>query len=242
MAEDAFDFYPCLVDKAPASIYVNLRFIDGERPAGADTRFSIAFGMNAPGPHGIGSADEGETLDAIERDLIAALGRHGLVYAGRIRGRGEWESTFYGPASAGGIVRELAEATKRGHEVRSSADAEWRYYAELLVPDAERLRWMDDRRLVEILAEQGDRLATPRAVEHKLQFPSAATREAFIVDVQRDGFRMNTTVENDHEHVAHVEREDSIELDHIHEVVMKLSDKAHAHGGSYVGWTAPISG
>jgi hypothetical protein len=241
MAEDAFDFYPCLVDKAFASIYVNLRYVDDERPAVADTRFSVVFEINAPGPHGIGTAAEGEALDAIEQTLMAQLGAHGLVYAGRVRTRGEWEVVFYGPASAAGVVRQSAEAAGRDHKIRSEADPGWRYYLELLVPDAERVRWMDDRRLVQVLAEQGDRLQVPRAVEHKLEFPSAATRDAFVTDAQRDGFHLVTTVENDHVHVAHVERTDAIELDQIHDVVMILVDAAHRHGGTYVGWTAGIT-
>ena len=81
MADDAFDFYPCLVDRAPASIYVNLRYLDGERPAGADTRLSIVFGLDAPGSHGIGNAGEAETLDEIEHGLIKGLSSHGVVYS-----------------------------------------------------------------------------------------------------------------------------------------------------------------
>jgi hypothetical protein len=100
---------------------------------------------------------------------------------------------------------------------------------------------MDDRRLVQILAEQGDRLTTPRPVEHAVQFPSRATRDAFVTDAQYKGFHLVTTVDGEHEHVVHVGRADAIELEHIHEVVMTVADLAHAHGGTYVRWTAPIT-
>jgi hypothetical protein len=62
-----------------------------------------------------------------------------------------------------------------------------------------------------------------------------------VIDVQHAGFHMVSTVENDHDHVVHVEREDAIELDHIHDVVMTLIDKAHRHGGTYVAWTSAIT-
>jgi hypothetical protein len=49
--DDAFEFYPCLVDGAPASIYVNLTFQSSTVP-GADTRYTIAIAMREPGEHG----------------------------------------------------------------------------------------------------------------------------------------------------------------------------------------------
>ena len=66
-----------------------------------------------------------------------------------------------------------------------SPEAAWTYYRELLLPDAERRQWMDDRRMVQILSEQGDRLATPRRVDHRLSFPDTPSRDTFITAVNR---------------------------------------------------------
>lgn len=237
---DAFDFYPCLVDGKPASIYVNLGFED-ERPAGADVRYSVEIAMRDPGPHGAGTADEAEVLNAFEEAAIEALRAHGLFYAGRVRTQGSWEIAFYGPLGRLAHVEALGAPGPRRVQVRQDADPGWRYYHELLLPDAERKQWMDDRRLVQILEEQGDRLITPRAVDHWAYFPSAAQRDAFVERVRALGFAAEAEGDDGgSKHGARATRTDPIELDHIHDVVMLLVDAAEACGGEYDGWETSI--
>lgn len=233
-SDDEFEFYPCTVDGAPASIYVNLKFEHAPPPA-ADTCYTIAIAMRERGEHGIGTADESEALNTIEEALIA---KDLVTYVGRLRCNGLWEIVFYGPAghltTLLGLVRDRAGGRK--HAGRANRDATWTYYKDLLLPDAERRRWMDDRRIVQILTEQGDRLATPRRVDHHLTFPTTAARDAFLAAAPAAGF----TVELTDDLLLHLHREDPIELDHIHDVVMTLVDAATAHGGTYERWTAGI--
>lgn len=235
---DAFDFYPCLVDGKPSSIYVNLGF-EKEKPAGADVRYTIAIAMRDPGPHGAGTADEGEILNAFEERAIATLAPYGLIYAGRLRTHGLWEITFYGPVGQLAHVEALGAPGPRRVQAHQDADPGWRYYHELLLPDEERAQWMDDRRLVQILEEQGDRLTTPRAVDHWAYFPSAEQREAFFERARALGFTAEAE-ESEHGHGARATRTDPIELDHIHDVVMSLVDAAKACGGEYDGWETSI--
>jgi hypothetical protein len=116
-------------------------------------------------------------------------------------------------------------------------EPEWTYYRELLLPDAERRQWMDDRRMVQILREQGDRLSTPRRVDHFLSFRAGADRNAFIATVRAAGFTVEHT---DHAHDLRVHRIDPIDLDHIHDVVMILVDAATPLGARYERWEASI--
>jgi hypothetical protein len=239
MIGDAYEFYPCMVDGEPASIYVNLKYEHGAEP-GTDTVYWLDVRMADAGPYGIGTADEGEELSAFEEAAIASVGAVGLVYVGRLRTRGIWETTFYGPAGHIDAVRAAAHELV-GHvvEVRSERDAEWSYYRELLLPDAERKQWMDDRRLVQILKEQGDALTPPRRVDHVAYFTDPGARDAFIEAVRRNGFEVELE-DSDSEHGVRVHRADPIELEHIHEVVMMLVDAAEEHGGRYDGWKTAI--
>ncbi len=234
--DDDFDFYPCLVDDAPASIYVNMRF-EAAPPATHDTRYTIAMLMREPGEYGIGTAEEAAALDLVEEALMARAFVLGLVYVGRLRSRGVWEVTFYGPRGHLAPLRTLA--TERAGERRVAAvtnpEAAWTYYRELLLPDAERRQWMDDRRMVQILSEQGDRLAAPRRVDHRLVFPDASARDAFTTAASAAGF----IVESD-DLAVRAHRDDPIELDHIHDVVMTLVDAATPLGGRYERWEAGI--
>ncbi len=232
MSEDEFEFYPCLVDGAAASIYVNLRF---EQSTGGH-RYTVAIAMREQGEHGIGTAEEAAALDVVEQALIDRGVELSLTYVGRIRTRGIWETVLYGADGQLAALRQVAtdRAGDRRIDARSTPDPEWRYYRELLLPDAERRQWTDDRRMVQILAEQGDRLSVPRRVDHRLTFSSVEARAAFLTLAEAAGF---TTVETEAP-LAHVHRVDPIELDHIHEVVMLLVDAAK--DGSYERWEAGI--
>lgn len=238
MDDDALDFYPCLVDGAPASIYVNLRF-EHAPPADHDTRYTVAIAMRERGEHGIGTAEEAAALNLVEEALMARAHALGVTYVGRLRTRGIWEVTFYGPRGHLAPLRTLA--TERAGDRRVAAimnpEADWTYYRELLLPDLERRQWMDDRRLVQILSEQGDRLATPRRVDHHLSFASADARDKFVIAARTAGF----TVEDPDALALRVHREDPIELEHIHDVVMILVDAATPLGGRYERWAAGIT-
>ena len=243
-SEDDLDFYPCLVDGALASIYVNLRFERGRLPI-HDTRYTIAIVMREAGEYGIGTVAETAALDLVEEDLMARGHALGLVYVGRLRTRGTWEITFYGPRGRLDSLR--ARATERAGDRRVAAmmnpEPAWTYYHELLLPDAERRQWMDDRRMVQILSEQGDRLAIPRRVDHRLSFPTTAARQAFITSALAAGFALDGTSESDDElpHRVRVYRIDPIELDHVHDVVMVLVDEAVRQRGRYDRWEAAIT-
>lgn len=232
---DELDFYPCLVDGAPASIYVNLRY-EAQTAPDADTRYTVAVPIRDTGPHGIGTAEEGDLLNAWEETLIERVRASGLVYVGRVRNRGVWEVAFYGPAGQLESVRSAVTLDDRKSDVRTEFDPDWTYYRELLLPDAERKQWMDDRRLVQILREQGDVLVSPRPVDHFVRFDDASKRDAFVAAIATHGF----VAQEAEPLVAHVTREDAIELDHIHDVVMILVDAATPLGGRYERWSAPI--
>ncbi len=243
---DVFDFYPCMVDRAPASIYINLRYAHEQPPAGFDVQYTFAIQLRDRGSYGIGSADEAAVLDAFEEVALPAAAARGLVFVGRLRHRGVWELTFYGLPGAQGALETLERASLAGRDVitRSQPDADWSYYRELLLPDTERLRWMDDRRLVQILGEQGDVLTRPRRIDHRASFPSRAARDGFLADAACRGFAVDASHPETHEvagaFVARVHRADPVELEHVHDVVMILVDIALARRGEYDGWTAAI--
>jgi hypothetical protein len=235
--DDELEFYPCLVDGEPASIYVNLRF-ENAPPTDHDTRYTVAILMRERGEHGIGTEAEAAALNLVEEALMARAYTLGVTYVGRLRTRGVWEVTFYGRRGHLAPLRALAIERARERQVAAIMTPEpaWTYYRELLLPDAERRRWMDDRRIVQILSEHGDRLATPRRVDHHLTFPTAATRDTFVAAVRAAGFLVEDTSGLD----VRVHRVDPIELDHIHDVIMTLVDAATQVGGVYERWEAGI--
>jgi regulator of RNase E activity RraB len=248
MAADAeeWDFYPCRVDDAPASIFMNFQYRDAQ-PEGADTVYYAGFQILAPGEHGMGESPDAELLWKIEDEVTKAAAEKGLTYVGRLRNQGDWQLTFYGPGGKERVLEDItaeAAAGSRGYRVGSKPDEAWSYYHEFLMPNAERWQWIMDRRVVERLEAEGDQAATPRPVDHFIDFPDRASRDAFAAAAKARGFAAEASDPNDDEDPqfsVQLVREDPVELSHIHELVMELTELAEEHGGDYDGWGAPVA-
>jgi hypothetical protein len=109
------------------------------------------------------------------------------------------------------------------------------------MPNAERRQWMQDRHVVDVLEEHGDVHSIPRRIDHWTWFRTPTGRQAFIEGATQDGFALESTSDDPQAFGAQVFRTDTVDLDHIHEVVMKLFKLADQHDGYYDGWEAPFS-
>jgi hypothetical protein len=238
--EDAWEFYPCQIDDLPASIVLNLRF-EGETPAHATTLYRMRVQMLVPDEHGMGDASESNAINLLEPQLEERGATAGLTYVARIRSHGLWELVWYGPAEQSAVLQSMRELiTDRRTYLDVRADPGWGFYREFLLPDQERRLWIEDRKLVDLLAEKGDGLTTPRPVRHWLDFTSSTGREAFIAAVRELGFSDEGGGDEEHPFAAQIAREDPVELGHIHDVVMELVELADQHGGDYDGWETPV--
>ncbi|MDX2088420.1 MAG: DUF695 domain-containing protein [Kofleriaceae bacterium] len=243
---DDWDFYPCRVDDQAASIFLNLRYEREEPPARADTLYWLRIHMKDADHHGMGSSAEADVLFPVEDTLVERAAAQELVYVARLRSHGRWELTFYGPsncASALSVVAGETELDGRQFEVLSQPDGRWGYYRDFLLPDDERRQWMQDRRVVDVLQDHGDRLSTPRRVDHWIYFRSSESRQAFIEAATPLGFALQGS--SDHDDSARpfgvqMFRTDAVDLEHIHSVVMELFALAQRHTGDYDGWECPV--
>ena len=244
---EEWDFYYCRVDDAPASIFLNFEYREA-RPAGLDTLYYVGLEMLSPGEHGLGVEPDVNELWALEDNITAATTPAGFTYVGRLRNQGDWQLTFYGRGGREVELEELIVAhlsnSDRGYRVGSKEDGDWSYYEEFLLPDEEPWQWILNRRVVQQLAKSGDVHDKPRPVDHYVHFPDEAHRDKFLSAAQAQGFTAEAGVtqdSGDKPFSAHLVRNDAVELDHIHGVVMSVIELAEEHDGDYDGWGAPIA-
>ena len=239
--EDHWDFYLGEKYDNTASVALNFGFAEEEPPDGHDALYIARITMKDPDEHGLGSGEEGDTLNAVEDALGARAKDFGLLQIGRIRQGGLWDVSFMGPEKREEELRSaLAQVLEpHGHESETAyiPDDGWRYYNEFLYPDAERIRWMQDRDVVMQLREHGDTLA-PRVVDHFVDFEQREARDVFARQVAALGFECSLSDEEGYSIQA--SREDAVDLETIHEIVMQLSNIASEHGGEYDGWGAVL--
>ena len=242
---DAWEFYVCKVEDAPASFFLNLGFEPHAPLRDADTLYVVRIELRDPDEHGMGSATEAELLRSIEDRIAEGAQATGLYYVARVRSEGVWQLTFYGRTGWIDALQPthttLELLAGRTVAVRTMPDPDWGYYREFLLPDAERRQWIEDRHVVEALQDRGDPLTLARPVHHWAMFASASARAEFVADAEREGFvvaELVDTAEGARPFGARLARVDAVELDHIHDVVMALVELAARHGGAYDGWEA----
>lgn len=242
--EEQWDFYPCRVEDADATILLDLWFSTVPPPADLPALYLARVHMIEPDDHGLGTDHEAEAMRPIELQFVEGAGAFGLVLVGRMRTRGLWQLAFYGPAGQRELVGVLAtRVPERRVDVLEQPDAEWSYYRDFLLPDEASRQWMECRHLVDELVEAGDSLATARPITHWAYFPTADARDTFLAHTTADGFANLTTDDDDDApppFCARVSRADAVTLDRIYEIVLELGAGAEAAGGEYDGWETSV--
>jgi uncharacterized protein (TIGR01619 family) len=249
MTEEAWDFHFAQVDDAAASIFVDLSLEHAPKPPGADTLYWIDMEMLDPDAHGMGTEAEAAVLNPLSDQIETALSDVGCRMVGRLRNNSNWQLTFYGPGDREALVQAAVSSVHmpggRRREIGAKPDPEWSYYAEFLLPSAERRRWTADAELVDALMSRGDQLATPRQVDHWLYFDDSTNAALFSAAAAKHGFQPSPDRPQANDHISTVavgvSRVDAVELERIHEVVMQLSDLAERHGGRYDGWGCELT-
>ncbi len=241
---DAWESYFTTVDDCPASIALDI-FLGEHAPlAEKPSSLAVLIHMNEPGEHGMGDGNDPEVLRHVEQQVVHAFEQElDAIFVGRVRSQGVWQLYFYGAESK--QVEERATQLLSGfsgwkQELHVSADPEWDVYFDLLFPDRERLQWIQDRKVCEALAEQGDPLVVPRRVDHFAYFATSADRQRFIDASGKEHFEVEALGfdpgDEEMAYTVQLHRTESVELEAIHEVVMDLIVCATEHDGLYDGW------
>ncbi len=100
---------------------------------------------------------------------------------------------------------------------------------------------MHDRDVIIQLQQRGDILTQPRTVDHCVVFPAGINPTEFLEDMKAKGFSSHDVGDpKGAERVFELRRDDPVELEHIHDIAMELTERVQAAGGTYDGWGCPV--
>lgn len=253
---DDFDFYPRPIDGKPASVFVDLAWLE-HIPADPDsvdparpTLLVIQVALQHPNPDGLPTEKEFQHLAMIEDTLVGPLEQLlDAVYVGRITTDGRRDFFFYAPSEEGfdeAVTRLRSAFGSSPTRIGRAHDPTWRFYRETLFPDADGLRHIADRKLIRQLQSLGDDGHTPREIAHFCYFPAAEQRAGFSARATQKGFltydfeTSETTASRPYG--LKLSRSDRADSRHISAVTVALLNLAREFDGEYDGWESPVVG
>ena len=245
---DDWDFYLCLVDSNPASIFLDL----GVAQEAPDKRYPIMahvrLYMRYPREDGLSSSAEFETLTSIEDVLVRQLiSEEAATFVGRNTSDGCRDFYFYCRSEVGWEARvEDAMAAFSDYKFDSGTrpDSDWRTYFDFLFPRDRDLQSIQNRRVCETLRRNGDSLITAREIDHWAYFNTEDARERFIESVAKLGFavrsRLDSGQADDRRYGVQIFRTDAPDFSTIDQITWPLFEAAAEVGGEYEGWASVV--
>ncbi len=232
--QSSWDIFEGYSDGAPARIEIDMRIAEevpmDARPWLLRVRLSVA------------DAQDDAFTAAITEKLRA---RYDAVLVARVFADEHAELLFHGARHEG--LREAVTAvverfTGRRARVKSDLDSGWLHVRDHIIPNKYQYQWIQDRRVVEAMAQGGDQLDVPRMIDHSIHFRTVEARERFAREVAALGFETDVATDGDGlvRFGLIVRRADPTRLEHVHAVVCDLIERAEEVGGQYDGWGAPL--
>lgn len=246
---DEWDFYFARINDAPASIFIDLGIRADVPLEKRPWLLWVWVPLKAAKPDGLASNEEAPKLNAIGEAIDAAVAPTcGAQLVARVTGAGRREFYFY--ATEPGELQAASASALKGfpdyqHECGSTFQPDWDQYLSLYPSDTN-LERMQNRRLLEVLAREGDDHTLPRKVEHWLYFPDESARNACRDSLVSSGFAVDdeSLSEEDDDEMPYqlvVSRVDGVDSHTINGITIELARVARENGGIYDGWDCAVT-
>ena len=243
----SWDFYFCRINSKPASIALNLGLKKHAPIAALPILLTVIVDMQHPDESGFSTRDEFETLGEIEDHITEYFQRDlEAMQVGRIKSDGKQELLYYAPNGDGledVLKNAMADFSTYRYRFGVRTDADWSEYTDFLYPDPYQYQAIQNRRVVQQLEEQGDKLEQEREVDHWLYFTTEADMNSYISEVEKLGYKVlsqRKEEEKESSFILNIARNDKVVWNIVNEYVWELCDIAEKHNGSYDGWGCPV--
>jgi len=200
-----------------------------------------------PRPDGLSSDKEFENLCLLEDALKSALEKRcGAVLSGCVTTDGRREFYFYG-STPERFEETVNQTVGLSHGYKfdcdKQQDAGWTQYLSVLYPSEEQRELIENRKLLDVLREKGDKLELARDVSHWARFENQVDRAAFWNAIEPLGYRIDSEYENPHDEyrfrICIVRRQD-MSANAVDDAVIQLFRASKAARGQYDGWECEL--
>lgn len=246
---DEWDFYFARVNDAVSSIFVDLGVRADVPIEKRPWLLWVHVPLLAAKADGLATNEESRKLHELGEGLSSLVSAAcGAQLVGRITGSGRREFYFYA-AEPGELTASVANVMKGFPEYRydtgSTFQPDWDQYL-TLYPSETNLERMQNRRMLEALAAQGDAHELPRKVEHWLHFGDEASRAAcretlVAIDFAIEDEGMSEEEGEEMPFALVVSRVDSVDSHTINGITLELQRLAGEYCARYDGWECAVA-
>ena len=243
----SWDFYQCLVNDKPASIYLNLGLASSAPLARYPELFYLRIPMRQPRADGLSSQEEFDALLQLEDTVVAALSaENSMLYVGRLTSDGCRDLFFYSindDIDEAVLENSLSAFADYAWEGGLNPDPDWETFFQLLMPSDEQLERIKNRRICDTLADQGEAFSTPREIMHWAYFATEPVALLYAGKVQEAGYQVQDVQQQDDENERYGVRVSNVGIpshQQIDEYTLPLFRAAAELGGRYDGWESSV--
>jgi regulator of RNase E activity RraB len=239
-----FDFYATQIEDERAFIALDLGAQSAAPVATHSHRLLVRVRMLAPRPDGLRSSEEADALFALEDTIVERLAPLDALQVGRIVHGGYSTFVFYVPEATddGRLRRAFGDTQPYVVEVGRTADADWSFYFGFLWPDPYGMQSIQNRRLLHVRGEHGDKADVPREVDHLAIFDDEKKLREAATALERLGFRLDAPECDDAtgEWRLQFHRDDRVDAERADAFTTEILDVVLPLDGIYDGWGATI--
>lgn len=184
------------------------------------------------------------TLNKISDSIVALINKIKInTLAGTFTYQCERKDYFY-VTDTFGLKQEVTNLITKRFPGYTPAflikeDMSWNAYLSFLYPNEETIEYISNQKVVMRLQKAGDKLDTPRQVDHWLYFKSEADRECFVYHAVSKKFRIEAKEKGGNASfpfTVHISRTDRVDLASINQLTLSLKEEAKKCKGDYDGW------
>lgn len=243
-----WDFYLTNVDDKLSSIAVDLGLKSVAPIVDKQHIVWISLKMNNPREDGLSSKEEFEKLGYIEDQIVNSIVKnHNAIFVGRLTSDNHRDFYFYFGETKNyekTIFNVMQNFSDYKYAIGTKIDKEWDGYLNFLFPQPEQYQKIKNRKVVDNLVENGDRLDKKREVTHWIYFTNENDRENFIKKIATENFKVeekNKVKENTNlPYILRISRIDKVDYDNIDTFTILLWKLANENNGEYDGWETSV--
>ena len=246
--QEEWDFYFSNINDKLGSLFVDLGLYKVAPITDKSNVVWVSIKMNNPREDGLSSQEESGTLGDIEDALVNKItSKHNSIYVGRLTSAGDRDLYFYfGDITLYDktISDVMVTYPKYQFDFGVKEDKEWDGYFNFLYPTPQQYQSIQNRRVVDQLEKNGDKLIQEREVFHWIYFKSDNDRENFLEKIKNDNFSIVSKDSDkswgEFAYRLQIKRVDKVDLSSVDEYVIYLWKLANELNAEYDGWETSI--